>query len=139
MVGTPGRILHHVHEVGLSLKTVEYVVFDEADRLFEMGLQEQVQEICSCLSENRQTLLFSATLPQTLVDFARAGLTNPEVIRLDTETKISENLKMHFFSSRPEEKLAILLYLLQYLIDSNQQTVIFVATRFLKIPQNLFF
>lgn len=96
-----------------KLSTVEYVVFDEADRLFEMGFKEQLNEILHKLqSENRQTLLFSATLPQSLVEFARAGLQTPVLIRLDTESKLSDKLKMAFFQCRCEDKLAILIYLL---------------------------
>ena len=58
----------------LQLSSIEYVVFDEADRLFEMGFAEQLQEIIRRLPDSRQTLLFSATLPKLLVDFAKAGL-----------------------------------------------------------------
>ena len=61
-------------EMELQLSSIEYVVFDEADRLFEMGFAEQLQEIIRRLPDSRQTLLFSATLPKLLVDFAKAGL-----------------------------------------------------------------
>ena len=57
----------------LQLSSIEYVVFDEADRLFEMGFAEQLQEVIRRLPDSRQTLLFSATLPKLLVDFAKAG------------------------------------------------------------------
>ena len=86
--------MHHLTEIGMSLKTVEYIVFDEADRLFEMGFSAQLKEILTRLPETRQTLLFSATLPSMLVEFAKAGLHNPRLIRLDTETKISDTLKV---------------------------------------------
>jgi ATP-dependent RNA helicase DDX54/DBP10 len=59
-----------------------------------MGFADQLKEIISRLPDTRQTLLFSATLPQQLVEFARAGLHNPQLIRLDTETKISDTLKV---------------------------------------------
>jgi ATP-dependent RNA helicase DDX54/DBP10 len=59
-----------------------------------MGFQEQLNEIIHKLPETRQTLLFSATLPKLLVEFAKAGLHDPTLIRLDVETKISENLKV---------------------------------------------
>lgn len=59
-----------------------------------MGFQEQLNEIISTLPEARQTLLFSATLPKLLVEFAKAGLHDPTLIRLDVETKISEHLKV---------------------------------------------
>ena len=61
-------------EMELQLSSIEYVVFDEADRLFEMGFAEQLQEIIRRLPDSRQTLLFSATLPKLLIEFAKAGL-----------------------------------------------------------------
>lgn len=63
--------------MNLKLNHIEYVVFDEADRLFEMGLAEQLHDILKRLPEHRQTLLFSATLPKLLIDFASAGLSEP--------------------------------------------------------------
>lgn len=77
LIATPGRLLHIVVEMGLKLSSVQYVVFDEADRLFEIGLADQLKEIIKRLPESRQTLLFSATLPKILVDFAKAGLSDP--------------------------------------------------------------
>jgi len=59
-----------------------------------MGFQEQLHEIIHRLPESRQTLLFSATLPKILVEFAKAGLHDPTLIRLDVETKLSDQLKV---------------------------------------------
>ncbi|XP_010913583.1 DEAD-box ATP-dependent RNA helicase 29 [Elaeis guineensis] len=130
IIATPGRLMHHLSEVeGMSLRTVEYVVFDEADSLFGMGFAEQLHKILSQLSETRQTLLFSATLPKALAEFAKAGLRDPQVVRLDLETKISPDLKLTFFTLRHEEKLAALLYLIREQISSDQQTLIFVSTK----------
>uniref|UniRef100_A0AAQ5YY60 RNA helicase n=1 Tax=Amphiprion ocellaris TaxID=80972 RepID=A0AAQ5YY60_AMPOC len=94
IIGTPGRLMHVVKEMNLKLHSVEYVVFDEADRLFEMGFAEQLQEIIRRLPDTRQTLLFSATLPKLLVEFARAGLTEPVLIRLDVDSKLSDQIKL---------------------------------------------
>lgn len=80
--------------MNLKLKSVEYVVFDEADRLFEMGFEEQLMEVLKRLPDNRQTLLFSATLPRFLIDFAKAGLNEPSLVRLDVENKISDQLEV---------------------------------------------
>lgn len=57
-------------------------MFDEADRLFEMGFGEQLNETLSRLPDNKQMVMFSATLPKVLVDFAKAGLNDPILIRL---------------------------------------------------------
>lgn len=81
IVATPGRFLHICVEMDLKLSSVEYVVFDEADRLFEMGFGEQLSDIFKRLPDSRQTLLFSATLPKVLVEFAKAGLSDPVLIR----------------------------------------------------------
>ncbi|PLW22567.1 hypothetical protein PCASD_14030, partial [Puccinia coronata f. sp. avenae] len=98
IIATPGRLLHLVVEMNLDLKSVTFVVFDEADRLFEMGFATQLEETLHRLPANRQTLLFSATLPKSLVEFAKAGLQNPKLIRLDSESKISSDLQMAFLS-----------------------------------------
>ncbi|CAG0898499.1 unnamed protein product, partial [Darwinula stevensoni] len=129
ILATPGRLCHVCIEMSLKLTSIHYVVFDEADRLFEMGFQEQLHEILRRLPENRQTLLFSATLPKLLVDFAKAGLSDPVLIRLDVESKLSEQLKLAFFSVRAEDKLALLLHLLRNVIPTDQLTVIFMATK----------
>jgi ATP-dependent RNA helicase DDX54/DBP10 len=81
-------------ETKLDFKTVEYIVFDEADRLFEMGFAEQLREIMHKLPPTKQTVLFSATLPKSLVEFAKAGLKDPSLVRLDVDTKISEALQV---------------------------------------------
>ena len=60
-----------------------------------MGFQEQLMEIIKRLPDSRQTLLFSATLPKLLVEFAKAGLHDPTLIRLDVDTKLSEQLTVH--------------------------------------------
>lgn len=83
-----------------------------------MGFEVQMQEILSRLPTTRQTLLFSATLPKSLVEFAKAGLVNPKLIRLDAESKISSDLQMAFFSIKPTEKEAALLSLLRDVIKT---------------------
>ncbi|KAL4560146.1 hypothetical protein LXL04_032295 [Taraxacum kok-saghyz] len=130
IIATPGRLMHHLEEVDdMSLRSVEYVVFDEADSLFSMGFAEQLHRILQQLSDNRQTLLFSATLPSALAEFAKAGLRDPQLVRLDLETKISPDLKLTFFTLRQEEKLAALLYLIREHIKYDEQSLIFVSTK----------
>ncbi|KAK1759380.1 ATP-dependent RNA helicase dbp-10 [Echria macrotheca] len=116
IIATPGRFLHLKVEMSLNLSSVRYVVFDEADRLFEMGFAAQLTEILHALPPSRQTLLFSATLPSSLVEFARAGLQEPSLVRLDAETKVSPDLESAFFSVISSEKEGALLHILQDVI-----------------------
>ncbi|MEQ2259956.1 ATP-dependent RNA helicase ddx54 [Xenotaenia resolanae] len=129
IIGTPGRLMHVITDMNLKLRSVEYVVFDEADRLFEMGFAEQLQEIIRRLPDTRQTLLFSATLPKLLVEFARAGLTEPVLIRLDVDSKLSDQIKLSFFHLRVDDKPALLLHLLRNVAKPQEQTVVFAATK----------
>ena len=130
IVATPGRLLHHIDEVqAFTLRTVCHVVLDEADRLLEMGFADQLKQIMKSVADVRQTLLFSATLPSALAEFVRVGLREPEVVRLDTEMKVSADLRMSFVLMRSDEKLAALIYMLREVIPKDQQTVVFAATR----------
>ncbi|GAB7352456.1 hypothetical protein MBLNU459_g2866t1 [Dothideomycetes sp. NU459] len=116
IIATPGRFEHLKVEMNLDLSSVKYVVFDEADRLFEMGFAAQLAEIIVALPPNRQTLLFSATLPKSLVEFARAGLQDPKLIRLDAESKVSPDLESAFFTINSQEKEGALLHVLRDVI-----------------------
>ena len=135
---TPGRFVHICLEMSLKLNSVEYVVFDEADRLFEMGLGDQLREILARLPDTRQTALFSATLPKLLVDFAKAGLTDPTLVRLDVDAKIPETLKMGFFHCRPEVKDALLIHVLTSVIPQGQQ-VRHRTTSYVQLTLNLMY
>uniref|UniRef100_A0A8C7WM96 RNA helicase n=1 Tax=Oryzias sinensis TaxID=183150 RepID=A0A8C7WM96_9TELE len=90
-------------------------------RLFEMGFAEQLQEIIQRLPDTRQTLLFSATLPKLLVEFARAGEINT--------TEVSFLYELSFFHLRVDDKPAMLLHLLKNVAKPQEQTVVFVATK----------
>ncbi|KAF7233804.1 hypothetical protein EG68_08482 [Paragonimus skrjabini miyazakii] len=129
IIATPGRLLHILMEMNFNLKTIEYVVFDEGDRLFELGFAEQLSETLHRLPHDRQTLIFSATLPNNLIEFARSGLTDPVLIRLDVDKKLSQNLKLAHISCLSDDKTAVLVYLLKHVIPRKQQVVVFFATK----------
>ena len=129
IIATPGRLAHHQVEAGFSLQRVEMIVFDECDRLFELGFQDQLNTIMSGCPPSRQALLFSATLPQELVAFSKAGLHDPEFIRLDVEHCLSDQLALWFLYVRKEDKIAALAFLLRQISGKGKNTVVFLATR----------
>ncbi|WVF70106.1 hypothetical protein IAT40_004894 [Kwoniella sp. CBS 6097] len=139
VIATPGRFLHLAVEMRLDLRHLQVVVYDEADRLFEMGFDVQLREILSRLPPTRQNLLFSATLPSSVAEFAKAGLVNPLLIRLDAEHKISPDLDLRFLSVKPTEKDAALLVVLRdtirvplmlSVVDAQSpQAIVFVSTK----------
>lgn len=115
IVATPGRLAHHLSEIpDFHLRQCEMVVFDEADRLFEMGFALQLRQICNTMPEHRQTMLFSATMPKALVEFTKTGMMHdPEVVRLDSEVQVSDELRIGFITCRSAEKDAVLLHLVR--------------------------
>lgn len=131
IVATPGRLAHHLSEIpDFSLKNCELFVLDEADRLFEMGFSHQIREICRSLPKEElscQKMLYSATMPKALVEFTREstglGLIDPVVIRLDNEVKVSDDLRIGFFTCRTEEKDALLLYLVRDLLMERDKGI----------------
>jgi len=136
IIGTPGRVMHHMDEVKLDFRAIEFLCVDEADRVFEMGVDEQLTSIVKALPANRQTVLCSATLPRSVLDFVKGGdggmaaLRDPvEYIRLDADVKIGESLKMQFYLTRTEQKAGALLFILNNCVKEGERTVIFAATK----------
>ncbi|EKF33546.1 ATP-dependent RNA helicase, putative [Trypanosoma cruzi marinkellei] len=139
VVATPGRLLHIMEEASLKLSMVKCLVLDEADRLFELGLQPQIVAVMQKVPDACQRALFSATMPSVLAEFTSAGLHNPVVIRLDAEMKLSDKLKQSAFLVRNDEKVAALIVLLKKVIGvaagdtgdgTTQQALIFVESKF---------
>lgn len=124
IVATPGRLAHHLSEIpDFHLRQCEMVVFDEADRLFEMGFALQLRQICNTMPEHRQTMLFSATMPKALVEFTKTGMMHdPTVVRLDSEVQVSEELRIGFITCRSAEKDAVLLHLVRDVLPMMQGT-----------------
>jgi len=129
IIATPGRLVHLLIEMNLQLSAVEIVVFDEADRLFEQGFDEHVSTIMKALPTKKQSLLFSATLPANLLQFARATLVDPLLLRLDLDTKLSPSLSSEFLITTKQAKYGALLHLLRKLPD-DEPTIVFAATKY---------
>ncbi|XP_075255120.1 ATP-dependent RNA helicase DDX54-like [Convolutriloba macropyga] len=129
IIATPGRLTHVLMEMELKLANIKYFVLDEADRLFELGFCDQIKLISKQIGVERQTLLFSATLPQTLTEFTRIGLHDPVLIRLDKDEKLSEFLKLNYINVRSVQKIPLLLYLLCEKLHNKDKTAVFLPTR----------
>lgn len=134
LICTPGRLADLLNETqDFSLAHLQLLIIDEADRLFEMNFQSQLQEIFERMPTEKQTLLFSATLPKELAEFARVKLNSDtvELIRLDTDMRISDTLKLTFFKIRNlDERLSALLHVLRSVIDCRtESSIVFCATK----------
>jgi ATP-dependent RNA helicase DDX41 len=113
VVGTPGRLLDLVRSGRLSLRRCEYVALDEADRLVDLGFDEQIAGIVGSLRIAPQTLLFSATMPQRIQDFARRSLHDPLIVRVGRVGLASASIRQRVLQVAHEQRFAQLLEALQ--------------------------
>ncbi|KAH1053877.1 hypothetical protein AAZX31_08G292800 [Glycine max] len=109
-VGTPGRIIDLLNRGALNLKNVKFVVLDEADQMLQVGFQEAVEKILEGLSPNRQTLMFSATMPSWIKNITRNYLNNPLTIDLvgDSDQKLADGISLYSIVSDSYTKAGIL-------------------------------
>ncbi len=127
LVATPGRLIDHLEQKTVTLKEVSVVVLDEADRMLDMGFAPQLKRILAVLPHERQTMLFSATMPESIVSMARAYLKLPvrvEVARSGTAAKdVTQEL---FFVTQPEKPRLLEKILQEY----RGSVLIFSRTKF---------
>lgn len=126
VVGTPGRILDHLERRTIAFGGTRFLVLDEADKMFEMGFVEAVEQIISHVPKERQTLLFSATFSSTIHDLVRKHLRSPVTIKGEIHVDKSL-LKQVYYDIKPYDKFSLLVHLLQK--KTSGLALIFCATR----------
>jgi ATP-dependent RNA helicase DeaD len=112
VVGTPGRLVDLLQRGNLHLDSIKHLIFDEADRMLDMGFLPDIERILKHIPKVRQTLLLSATLPKEIIQVSQKYLTNPKRIELDAAVK-PEFLQQTYYHTNPEQKLPLLIHLLK--------------------------
>jgi len=127
VVGTPGRIQDHLNRGTLKLDKISAVVIDEADEMLKMGFIEEVGEILEFAPKERQTALFSATMPNEVLKVARKHLQDPIEIRIKSKTSTVEKISQHFWQVKGLHKLDALTRILE--AEEIDGMIIFVRTK----------
>ena len=127
VVGTPGRILDLVKRGRLDLTEVHTVVLDEADEMLSMGFVEDMEAILAATPDERQTTLFSATLPPRIRELARKYLRNPKTVAIQTEQVTVAATKQIVYYTNEHDKLAVLTRLFE--MEDITTALIFTRTR----------
>ncbi|MCP4844383.1 MAG: DEAD/DEAH box helicase, partial [Actinomycetia bacterium] len=127
-VATPGRLKDHMNQADkyLDMSTVQFLILDEADRMFDMGFLPDVHHIVSRIPNERQTLLFSATMPPKVRKLADSILRDPETVAVDP-SKPAEGLIHCAFSVANSRKAALLGRILSY--DRLASVIVFVKRK----------
>ncbi|MCV2215870.1 DEAD/DEAH box helicase [Thauera sp. Sel9] len=128
IVGTPGRVMDHLERESLKLDALKAIVLDEADEMLRMGFIDDVEWILEHTPAERQTALFSATMPHAIRDVARRHLREPEEIRIRAATATVSKISQRYWLVRGVDKLDALTRILDA-EESFDAAIVFVRTK----------
>jgi ATP-dependent RNA helicase DeaD len=127
VVGTPGRLLDHLRRETLDLSHVRFVVLDEADEMLDMGFIEDIESILQALPAERQSALFSATIPPRVARLAAAYLREPQQVSVATREAVAPKVRQVYYEVSWPEKAEALARILDY--EQPESAIVFVRTR----------
>jgi ATP-dependent RNA helicase DeaD len=127
VIGTPGRVMDHLRRRTLSLDEVSTVVLDEADQMLDMGFRDDIELILKKIPQKRQTLLFSATLPQPIIDISKRFMNKPEFVRVEYAELTVPQTEQSYIEVKEREKLDVLCRLID--IADPHLLIIFCNTK----------
>lgn len=127
VVGTPGRIMDHMRRHTLKLNNLKVVVMDEADEMLNMGFREDMETILSQIDQDHQTVLFSATMPQAILDITGEFQKNPVLIKTIKKELTVPAIRQYYYEVRRENKKEVVARLLDYY--NPKRTLIFTNTK----------
>jgi ATP-dependent RNA helicase RhlE len=127
IIGTPGRIIDHMEQKNLDLAVTSILVLDEADRMFDMGFAPQIKKILDKVSKDRQTMLFSATMPPEIVKIATGYMKIPSRIEVAPAGTTSQNITQEVFFVQKADKMRILSTILS---EYKGSVLLFSRTKF---------
>ncbi|PLT33580.1 hypothetical protein CUU64_12865 [Bacillus sp. V5-8f] len=127
IVGTPGRLLDHIKRKTLRLNGVNTVILDEADEMLNMGFIEDIESILSEVPEERQTLLFSATMPDPIRKIAERFMKDPTIVRVKAKEMTVSNIDQYYIELKEGEKFEALARLLD--IQTPELAIVFGRTK----------
>jgi len=127
VVGTPGRLMDHMRRKTIRLQQIEIVILDEADEMLSMGFIEDIETILSEIPPIRQTMLFSATMPQTILDLAQQFMKEPEFLNIKAKEMTVPQVEQYYLEVQEKLKFDILCRLLD--IHSPELAIVFGRTK----------
>lgn len=120
VIGTPGRLVDHIENTkGFSLKTVKYLVLDEADRILNMDFEREVDTILKVIPKDRKTFLFSATMTKKVQKLERASLKDPVRVEVSSKYQTVDKLQQYYIFIPFKHKDLYLVYILNELVGNS--------------------
>ncbi len=127
LIATPGRLLDLIDQGFIHLKDIQYFVLDEADRMLDMGFIHDIKKIIAKLPTKRQSLFFSATMPDNIVELSKKILNNPKKVEVSPVSSTAETIKQLLYYTNKNNKNELLLHILN---DKKiDQVLVFTRTK----------
>ncbi len=114
IVGTPGRVMDHLRRKTIRCEDVHMIVLDEADEMLNMGFREDIETILEYLPEERQTVLFSATMPKPILEITKKYQRDAVTIKVVKKELTVSNIEQYYFDVKRKDKVEVLTRLLDY-------------------------
>lgn len=127
LVATPGRLLDLMQQGFISLKQIEIFVLDEADRMLDMGFIHDIRKLLEVLPKRRQSLFFSATMPENIVQLSRKILYKPQKVEVTPESTTAETVKQLVYFTNRADKKKLIMHILKD--PKKDQVLVFSRTK----------
>ncbi len=127
IIGTPGRVMDHMRRKTVKFDGVKIVALDEADEMLNMGFREDIETILKEVPEERQTILFSATMPKAIMDITKNYQKNAEIVKVVRKELTVPNIEQYYYEVKPKNKMEVLARLLD--LYNPKLSVIFCNTK----------
>lgn len=127
VVGTPGRVMDHMDRRTLKLDNLREIILDEADEMLNMGFREDIETILKSVPEERQTVLFSATMPPAILAITKTFQTDPTIIKVENQARTVDSIAQYYYEVPMGRKLDALQLLL--LMNEPKLSMVFCNTK----------
>lgn len=127
LVGTPGRLLDHIQRGTINLAHVKHLILDEADEMLDMGFLDDIEKIIQAVPAERQTLLFSATMPKEILKIGEKFMVNPQIVKIKAKELTTDLVDQYFVKTKEFEKFDIMTRLID--VQAPELTIVFGRTK----------
>ncbi len=127
VVATPGRLIDHINRKLIRLANIKFLVLDEADEMLKMGFKEDIEIILSSANEERQTVMFSATMPKPILAISKTYMKTPQVVSVVTSEETNKDITQYYYNVKQQNKIEAIGRLLH--VYNPKLTLIFCNTK----------
>ncbi|MBF7096039.1 DEAD/DEAH box helicase [Alkalibacter mobilis] len=127
VIGTPGRVMDHIRRRTLKIDNLSKFILDEADEMLNMGFREDIETILESVKHERQTLLFSATMPKAILEIINKYQKNPKIVKVEHKELTTPNVEQFYLEVKEKDKMEVMTRLID--VYNPKLTIIFCNTK----------